>query len=89
MTSERETPEGMLAAWVASGAIGGADLDRAMDVLSAWVVGFSAARVAELARKLGARPVGGLVVGFNPASASECGPEMPRGHLTCVGTADA
>jgi hypothetical protein len=48
MASEGETPEGLVAAWVASGAIEGEDLRHALGVLSARVVGFSPERVAEV-----------------------------------------
>ena len=51
MESADETPEGLLAGWVACGAIGGEDLRRALDVLSARVVGFSPARVTEIAER--------------------------------------
>lgn len=40
MASEGQTPKGMISAWVASGAIAGADLERALAVLSARIVGF-------------------------------------------------
>ena len=49
MTSRDETPEGMLATWAADGALGGDDLEAALDVLSARIVGFSPARVVEVA----------------------------------------
>jgi hypothetical protein len=51
MASEGETPEGLLAAWVASGTIGGEDLERALSVLSTHVVGFAPAKVAEAAER--------------------------------------
>jgi hypothetical protein len=51
MASKGETPEGLLAAWVASGAIEGQDLWQTLGVLSARVVGFSPARVAEAAER--------------------------------------
>lgn len=51
MTSENETPEGMVADWVARGFIGGADLDQALHVLSNHVVGFSPQKVGEMAER--------------------------------------
>lgn len=60
MASEDETPEGMLAAWVAEGAIGGIELERALEVLSARVVGFSSAKVAERAGASQTVPTGGM-----------------------------
>ncbi|MBL6081122.1 hypothetical protein JMJ56_24265 [Belnapia sp. T18] len=47
MAAEDQTPEGMLAAWVAEGALGGADLEAAVNVLSARIADFSLAHVAK------------------------------------------
>jgi hypothetical protein len=47
MASERETPEGLLAAWAAGEAIGGADLQAALSVLSARIADFSPSKVAK------------------------------------------
>jgi len=44
-----ETLESMLAAWIARGSIGGRELERVNDMLSARIIGFSRQRVLELA----------------------------------------
>jgi hypothetical protein len=80
MTSEDETPEGVLAGWVAKGVIRGADLGKALDVLSTRVVGFSAAKAAELARRSGSLPAGGLIAEPDPGSAPETDLEVLHGH---------
>ncbi|MFC7478001.1 hypothetical protein ACFQS7_26885 [Dankookia sp. GCM10030260] len=76
MASERETLEGMLAAWVAEGAIGGAELRVALDVLSARVAGFSPARVTEMANRQSGGAAACIV--FAPASASRLNIERHR-----------
>ena len=49
MESSDETPEGLIAGWIARGTIGGAELDRVLGLMSARVVGFSRERTLDLA----------------------------------------
>ncbi|MDO9713011.1 hypothetical protein [Paracraurococcus lichenis] len=49
MKSEDETPEGSIAGWIARRALGGGELDRVLDMMSARVVGFSRERTLQLA----------------------------------------
>jgi hypothetical protein len=63
MASEGETPEGLLAGWVASGAIDGEDFHNAIRTLSARVIGFSPARAAEAVER-------GCIWGFAPNGGS-------------------
>lgn len=76
MASDHETPEGMLAAWVAEGTISGAELQLALDVLSARVAGFSPARVTEVANRHSGGAAARIV--FAPAPASRLNIERHR-----------
>ncbi|WP_043359697.1 hypothetical protein [Belnapia sp. F-4-1] len=49
MTCGEETPEGMVAGWMARDGIDGDELDRVLDLMSRRLVGFSRPRVYELA----------------------------------------